>query len=177
MLNVDHSDLDHGITLVVAKNRLERGEFLLHSVGHSDLFAFRQAREDFRLESRRDLRQPDASQVIIEAPVFDPLEESQRLCLQAAGFQIRWPGLSRRTDRQRQHQAQNRRRAHQYLTEDFFEMVEAEVGRRVDLAMGDKEGRWRLFAWLEEAQPSLPLDRSEERRVGKECRSRWSPYH
>ena len=24
----------------------------------------------------------------------------------------------------------------------------------------------------------LPLyDRSEERRVGKECRSRWSPYH
>src|SRR3712207_7616996 len=25
------------------------------------------------------------------------------------------------------------------------------------------------------AMPSLP--RSEERRVGKECRSRWSPYH
>src|SRR2546429_2791862 len=24
---------------------------------------------------------------------------------------------------------------------------------------------------------SLPLPRSEERRVGKECRSRWSPYH
>src|SRR2546428_3215271 len=23
----------------------------------------------------------------------------------------------------------------------------------------------------------LPLERSEERRVGKECRSRWSPYH
>ena len=22
-----------------------------------------------------------------------------------------------------------------------------------------------------------PKDRSEERRVGKECRSRWSPYH
>ena len=22
-----------------------------------------------------------------------------------------------------------------------------------------------------------PCDRSEERRVGKECRSRWSPYH
>src|SRR5687767_13189520 len=26
------------------------------------------------------------------------------------------------------------------------------------------------------ADPAL-LDRSEERRVGKECRSRWSPYH
>ena len=23
----------------------------------------------------------------------------------------------------------------------------------------------------------LPSHRSEERRVGKECRSRWSPYH
>ena len=23
----------------------------------------------------------------------------------------------------------------------------------------------------------IPLCRSEERRVGKECRSRWSPYH
>ena len=31
----------------------------------------------------------------------------------------------------------------------------------------------------EEAEPDKPLwiDRSEERRVGKECRSRWSPYH
>src|SRR4029434_11319995 len=31
------------------------------------------------------------------------------------------------------------------------------------------------------APPDLPVefegDRSEERRVGKECRSRWSPYH
>ena len=24
---------------------------------------------------------------------------------------------------------------------------------------------------------SLEMERSEERRVGKECRSRWSPYH
>src|SRR5256886_4190166 len=26
-------------------------------------------------------------------------------------------------------------------------------------------------------QPGLAFTRSEERRVGKECRSRWSPYH
>ena len=25
--------------------------------------------------------------------------------------------------------------------------------------------------------PIKPKTRSEERRVGKECRSRWSPYH
>src|SRR3712207_7427610 len=32
---------------------------------------------------------------------------------------------------------------------------------------------WQSFA--EDAGPAAP--RSEERRVGKECRSRWSPYH
>src|SRR5256885_12046991 len=30
---------------------------------------------------------------------------------------------------------------------------------------------------LDEYEKKLRLVRSEERRVGKECRSRWSPYH
>ena len=30
--------------------------------------------------------------------------------------------------------------------------------------------------YIDRAQ-SAKTDRSEERRVGKECRSRWSPYH
>ena len=30
---------------------------------------------------------------------------------------------------------------------------------------------------LEKYASLNPLFRSEERRVGKECRSRWSPYH
>src|SRR5256885_16278628 len=29
---------------------------------------------------------------------------------------------------------------------------------------------------LDVATPNIPYTRSEERRVGKECRSRWSPY-
>ena len=28
-----------------------------------------------------------------------------------------------------------------------------------------------------ESVPQMKVPRSEERRVGKECRSRWSPYH
>jgi len=28
-----------------------------------------------------------------------------------------------------------------------------------------------------QADHDMRVDRSEERRVGKECRSRWSPYH
>ena len=31
--------------------------------------------------------------------------------------------------------------------------------------------------FLNPEQDLSPLPRSEERRVGKECRSRWSPYH
>ena len=36
-----------------------------------------------------------------------------------------------------------------------------------------------LFESVKKAgsEPVLILCRSEERRVGKECRSRWSPYH
>ena len=38
----------------------------------------------------------------------------------------------------------------------------------------DAEGLRRLRVWARWGQA---LTRSEERRVGKECRSRWSPYH
>ena len=34
-----------------------------------------------------------------------------------------------------------------------------------------------LTAWMGRALAQYESLRSEERRVGKECRSRWSPYH
>src|SRR3712207_9201636 len=48
----------------------------------------------------------------------------------------------------------------------------ARVGGGTDSGAGvDARGRQR-------PQPRVPAGvRSEERRVGKECRSRWSPYH
>src|SRR5574344_815376 len=36
---------------------------------------------------------------------------------------------------------------------------------------------YKLFPQQPPTQISSSLSRSEERRVGKECRSRWSPYH
>ena len=39
-----------------------------------------------------------------------------------------------------------------------------------------REDRLREFI-KQIRNPYCYLDRSEERRVGKECRSRWSPYH
>src|SRR2546421_5623938 len=47
----------------------------------------------------------------------------------------------------------------------------------LDLKMPKVDG-FDVLSWLK-TQPelaTLPV-RSEERRVGKECRSRWSPYH
>ena len=43
----------------------------------------------------------------------------------------------------------------------------------------DLEGARAYFKELKEIKPDALIiaDRSEERRVGKECRSRWSPYH
>ena len=38
--------------------------------------------------------------------------------------------------------------------------------------------QWFLDEGLKEVFHDVsPITRSEERRVGKECRSRWSPYH
>jgi hypothetical protein len=39
-------------------------------------------------------------------------------------------------------------------------------------------GEWRVMFGLQRVPAAgLEWTRSEERRVGKECRSRWSPYH
>src|SRR2546421_2862774 len=47
----------------------------------------------------------------------------------------------------------------------------AEMAARASLYR--TESRWGLYHY----RVDYPEMRSEERRVGKECRSRWSPYH
>ena len=45
------------------------------------------------------------------------------------------------------------------------------------LSLGAAIG-YEIYAWQLQLWPVLVMNgRSEERRVGKECRSRWSPYH
>src|SRR2546430_17604989 len=50
------------------------------------------------------------------------------------------------------------------------------LGGGSNLLVGDGELPWVVLQ-LVRPEPDVVLDRSEERRVGKECRSRWSPYH
>ena len=54
------------------------------------------------------------------------------------------------------------------------------VKYRIGISNSDKDAFERLFPDLSyqvENKRLIVLLRSEERRVGKECRSRWSPYH
>ena len=64
----------------------------------------------------------------------------------------------------------------------YQKKVIADLTRYLELLNETKnyEAAFRFF-WQEKSAPTLgyyqDILRSEERRVGKECRSRWSPYH
>ena len=51
----------------------------------------------------------------------------------------------------------------------FVENVDKEVGEAMEAELARQRRNLELIA--------SENIRSEERRVGKECRSRWSPYH
>ena len=57
-----------------------------------------------------------------------------------------------------------------YRSEVHFEVLE-EFARCIGFEIEAEFGLSSADRW------SVGEDRSEERRVGKECRSRWSPYH
>src|SRR3712207_7538843 len=61
---------------------------------------------------------------------------------------------------------------------DLHHLVEhrGEVGA-AHLGVAGGRAQQRGEADAVEAEPHEGVQRSEERRVGKECRSRWSPYH
>ena len=61
--------------------------------------------------------------------------------------------------------------------EPIFECVESlEMAPLLDRASGDRKST-RLNSSHSQISYAVFCLRSEERRVGKECRSRWSPYH
>ena len=76
----------------------------------------------------------------------------------------------------------------------FYVRAENEDGHNLDLAVVAATETTAIDLWwhhyFDESEPvaeqwmiygkgvmTLAMPRSEERRVGKECRSRWSPYH
>ena len=51
------------------------------------------------------------------------------------------------------------------------------IRKAAELGMSQRTLYRHMDKYLEAAGWALKMLRSEERRVGKECRSRWSPYH
>ena len=58
-------------------------------------------------------------------------------------------------------------------TESFLCDVAVKDGKIAAMAQNIEADAKEIY----DAAGKLVLPRSEERRVGKECRSRWSPYH
>ena len=59
-------------------------------------------------------------------------------------------------------------------------MITEEIGKRIKEIRSEKgisQEKLALKAELDRTYVAGVENRSEERRVGKECRSRWSPYH
>ena len=63
--------------------------------------------------------------------------------------------------------------------QEIFDEVVLDLNHRVRQAMAEasSQGTSRSDAERRGFEAFFRFTRSEERRVGKECRSRWSPYH
>src|SRR5690242_11128719 len=68
----------------------------------------------------------------------------------------------------------HRLRVRQRLSEDFQRILAAFLGDRLERAVYDALGDRLLAAAHEHVDELGDVARSEERRVGKECRSRWA---
>ena len=60
-------------------------------------------------------------------------------------------------------------------TMQYLSQLDPEVGASVQEEFARQQRNIELIASENIVSPAVM--RSEERRVGKECRSRWSPYH
>ena len=60
---------------------------------------------------------------------------------------------------------------------NFPKCQKCDVGDLVPLSDFGSQGASIYFKAWACTNPNCGFNRSEERRVGKECRSRWSPYH
>ena len=63
------------------------------------------------------------------------------------------------------------------MIQDLGKRMEAKIEKMQDMFNKDLEELKNKQTEMNNSVTEMKNTRSEERRVGKECRSRWSPYH
>src|SRR5260221_8389587 len=72
----------------------------------------------------------------------------------------------------------SRRRHTRSLCDWSSDVCSSDLRSAADAPCGDTPGLSPATTFADNEKTTMKaLSRSEERRVGKECRSRWSPYH
>ena len=59
----------------------------------------------------------------------------------------------------------------------IFDAINYSKKLKISSILPDRDSDYVILLELEDGSKFEIVIRSEERRVGKECRSRWSPYH
>src|SRR3712207_6858840 len=63
-----------------------------------------------------------------------------------------------------------------YVLQKGNDIVYKDIFYKSEMVLGEEREGIKI-SFVTDTTPINELVRSEERRVGKECRSRWSPYH
>src|SRR5256712_12988194 len=123
------------------------------------------------------------------APAVTPFSRANRSCSTRPAA---WSGSARSTEPKRADSVETRLRQALAREEEVARQLPdpetarsparlKQLGRehaQLDAIRQTHQRMQRLEPELDQAREVLAdKDRSEERRVGKECRSRWSPYH
>ena len=97
----------------------------------------------------------------MEMGLVNRIVESSQTRVEGANFDVRKHLLEYddvlNTQRQKIYEQRDHIFVKDDLSEDVLGMLQTEVMRRVPEALADEGGPWKLLAWLEEIQPSVPL--------------------
>src|SRR5574337_1524655 len=135
-----------------------------------------------RVERGLDGRGREVGRLGLDEEAVDVLRDEVRGLLAQDGVEIRLPDAVADVVPGRDAEAADLRVALRVVgvaAQPEVAVLDRPLGRRADVVQwaARRESPEVQYLVVDGGQVQLERRRSEERRVGKECRSRWSPYH
>src|SRR5256885_5655840 len=110
-----------------------------------------------------------------ERPTAEPVSEQKELRYDAQPIEEKWAALWAADPKLYAAESASSTKKKYYVLEMLpYPSGALHMGHVRNYSIGDALAR---HMWMRGYNVLHPMGRSEERRVGKECRSRWSPYH